>query len=1174
MSRLPDGAYRIRGTTDASLGDLQGLAFIDSAAAVQPFEKLDATLAPAARQVLRTATSAAATSPPVSLLVTVDANYQPEATQEAAASIGEVTAHSARRMVVQTTADRIADVAALDGVLNVELEPDIRTQNNVARTLTGVEPVATTLALDGTGEIVGVADSGLDTGEPGTIMPDFNGRVLNVRATVAKAAAFGVADGADLNNHGTHVCGSIAGDGANSNGTIRGMAPAARLTVLSMGPDSGPGLVVPLDLGVGVFDDAYTDGARIHSDSWGDSINLGRYTALSQDVDEFVWDHRDLLVIISAGNAGDSASTVTPPGTAKNCLTVGASESVRPLPAIITIDPNLQDVDGNPATPPTNFPLQWAGFGLQADNADDIADFSSRGPVNDNGDSRIKPDIVAPGTFILSCRSTVSIADVGPDGLPPEAIGGLYPDDADGLFDHTEAVGRGLPGGRFFGTWNQNTPGPPAGAGPLATDNYVYESGTSMATPITSGAVAVLRQYLRERRGIENPSAALMKAFIINAAKVPPAMSTAPSNAHGFGWLNLQAVLTPAPTGQQAYSDDVDLAVATGDVREFSVQVADPLQPLRVTLTWSDFPGKGLQNRLYLRVLPPGGTPAIDGDVTAFPNPRNNVQRVHVPAPVPGVYTIQVHGVNVAFGIPEHAPALRQDFALAVINGVGFSPRPVDVAQVIDHSGSMGFYSFMVPARERAKQLVDVLRINDRTGVVQFDHTAATVSPVATVTSLAGQVATKTAIDTINPAGATSIGAGLQQGVQDLAAGGDPSHPQAIVLLSDGHENTPPWVGGGLTNSPPAWYTGPDFTDALPGVPATTKIYTVSLGVASDEVLLQAIAAARGGVFQAIHSAAEIGKLHEIYVHLQALVGGEEVIAAGSGSVSGIGPIGQPGINLAVLPRTNGNAAPELAHLVTADPALAEAMLAAKTPFEAVHPIPVDDTVTSVVFLVSWHDTAHPVAMRLVSPSLNVITPSTVLHQSIAGSSYSMIRIERPEPGVWELRVTADKTDRPGTHLYTFGVTADSPLGLRLVPPRRITAGKQQTLNARLVGNGLAKTLDLTGRALVPRTSVDALLKKHAAALKALKTRLKPDSEDVSVALSRLPILDLNLVAQGKPSLFQSSVRNLVVAPGRTTRKLTVPTPTSGITGVDATLNGTTKGGFEFIRVRRLDLRT
>ena len=190
--------------------------------------------------------------------------------------------------------------------------------------------MATTLGLDGDGEIVGVADSGLDTGvDDTTMLADFNGRTVNIRATVNKAA-LGVADGADLNNHGTHVSGSILGDGGNSNGNLAGMAPAARLTMLAMGPNNSTGLNVPGDLTTGVFQDAYDDGARLHNNSWGSNNQLGVYTAFSEDVDLFVRDNPDILILIAAGNSGSAPSSVSAPGTAKNCLTVGAAESVRP----------------------------------------------------------------------------------------------------------------------------------------------------------------------------------------------------------------------------------------------------------------------------------------------------------------------------------------------------------------------------------------------------------------------------------------------------------------------------------------------------------------------------------------------------------------------------------------------------------------------------------------------------------------------------------------------------------------------------------------------------------------------------------------------------------------------------------------------------------------------------
>jgi hypothetical protein len=219
----------------------------------------------------------------------------------------------------------------------------------------------------------------------------------------------------------------------------------------------------------------------------------------------------------------------------------------------------------------------------------------------------------------------------------------------------------------------------------------------------------------------------------------------------------MENTIRPVGTGQQSFADDIQLAVATGDVRHIQVQLADPAHPFRVTMAYTDHPGKGIQNRLYLRVITPAAV-TIDGDLTAFPTASNNVQRVHIDAPVPGVYSIEVHGIDVTHGIAALLPQVRQDFALAVINGVGVSPNPVDVVHVIDHSGSMGFYGYMEPAKERAKQLVEMLRVNDRTGVVAFDNTVTVVNGVVPITGVVTQNTIKTNIAAIAPAGSTSIG--------------------------------------------------------------------------------------------------------------------------------------------------------------------------------------------------------------------------------------------------------------------------------------------------------------------------------------------------------------------------------------------------------------------------------
>ena len=73
-----------------------------------------------------------------------------------------------------------------------------------------------------------------------------------------------------------------------------------------------PGIGCPVvDLNP-IFQQTYTQGARIHTNSWGDQENAApqnNYTAGSQDVDEFMWNHKDFLIFFAAGNSGPGTGT-------------------------------------------------------------------------------------------------------------------------------------------------------------------------------------------------------------------------------------------------------------------------------------------------------------------------------------------------------------------------------------------------------------------------------------------------------------------------------------------------------------------------------------------------------------------------------------------------------------------------------------------------------------------------------------------------------------------------------------------------------------------------------------------------------------------------------------------------------------------------------------------------
>jgi hypothetical protein len=325
----------------------------------------------------------------------------------------------------QTTvsAARLLQVAGLESVRWIELLGQPRLLNDYARAIMNVEPVWQESGLYGAGQIIAVADSGLDTGDMGTLSPDFAGRIV---ATHVLSAGN---NWDDNHGHGTHVAGSVGGAGVQSGadpaghdyaGSFAGMAPEAGLVIQAFeaDPDTGAVTGLPSDY-YQLFDQAYGDGARLHSDSWGDNTGpitdteaaYGGYPYGSQRTDQFLWDHPDMAIFFAAGNSGVDGTPIPPfgfctgsdgvvdpdslvaPGTAKNVITVGATESDRSTGGVGAFPWLLLNLCFGVEPIATDYP---------SDDASGMAAFSSRGPADDG---RIKPDLVAPGTNIVSNAS-------------------------------------------------------------------------------------------------------------------------------------------------------------------------------------------------------------------------------------------------------------------------------------------------------------------------------------------------------------------------------------------------------------------------------------------------------------------------------------------------------------------------------------------------------------------------------------------------------------------------------------------------------------------------------------------------------------------------------------------------------------------------------------------------
>jgi subtilisin family serine protease len=458
----------------------------------------------------------------------------------------------------------LEELAKIDRVRHIEEYVAPKLFNNVAVGILNADTLHS-IGLEGANQVIAVCDTGFDKGSTTDVHPAFTDRVL-------KLYAMGRTLANDPDGHGTHVAGSVLGDGtsATMGGVIRGTAPKAKLVLQSVLDRRGGLGGLPFDLN-DLFKVPYNnDGARVHTNSWGAAVS-GKYDQSSEQVDEFVWNHRDCVICFAAGNEGTDkdgngvidAGSIGSPGSAKNCITVGATENNR------SDQSKPYSVIGYASEP-----LASDGW---SDDPEGMVAFSSRGPTRNQ---RIKPDVVAPGTAILSTLSRDAIID------------------------------------DFFGK----------SLDPL----YAFLAGTSMATPLVAGCAAVVREYFQTKHS-HQPSAALVKAMLINGAKnisgqyVPSESGRIPNFAEGFGRVDLAATVAETIIFQDERTE-----LDTGEEETTIVNVSSPNSLLKVTLVWTDPPGEALQNDLDLIVRTAAGRERhgnMRGTSTKFDR-VNNVEQV------------------------------------------------------------------------------------------------------------------------------------------------------------------------------------------------------------------------------------------------------------------------------------------------------------------------------------------------------------------------------------------------------------------------------------------------------------------------------------------------------------------------------------------------------------------
>lgn len=403
------------------------------------------------------------------------------------------------------------------------------------------------------------------------VLNALNGRNLN-----GKGVTIGIGDNADISthidfagrligrtpglpyDHGTHVSGTTAGAGI-INVKNHGMAPKATLInqFFSDVITNAPAYVKDNNM-------VLTNNSYYSSED--NCVGEREYDVLSNYADLQAGNYKQLLHVVAAGN--DGALTCNPfPGSfgtvksgwqcAKNVLTVGAV--------------NAQNYT--------------------------IANFSSRGPV---GDGRIKPEITANGSSVLST---------------------------------------------------------------ISNNNYAAFSGTSMATPAVTGSLSLLNERYRQLHGGTNPTSALMKVLVCNTAEdlgnpgpdytygfgmlnARRAVEAIEENRYFINTINngdntVQTIPVPANTKRikvMLYWTDYAAAsnAATALVNDLDLSVTEPANILHQPL-----------------ILNP--SPQNVNDVASEGSDHiNNIEQVVIENPAAGDYTINVAGFSVPFGPQEY----------------------------------------------------------------------------------------------------------------------------------------------------------------------------------------------------------------------------------------------------------------------------------------------------------------------------------------------------------------------------------------------------------------------------------------------------------------------------------------------------------------------------------------
>ncbi|KAH8646218.1 peptidase S8/S53 domain-containing protein [Xylariales sp. PMI_506] len=530
---------------------------------------------------------------PAQVLETLQASFQAEPLDT------EISGDTLRVMLDPAT---IPGVSRIDSVRTISKVKERVPFSVRQRAIMKFSTTGTTANFKGHGETVYIADTGFDNGLATNkgIHPAFTGRVL--AATIAKGAIIA----RDENGHGTHVAGSILGhleqDPKTDMSNLVGTAPESSLISIALDFSN-----FPQTLGLLTQDVAPYGPPIVMNNSWGNKWTGDQHSYGIDDaeiVDRVMYENSHACIVFAAGNDGDRVGTngvqkqIGDFASAKNCITVGASYSDRPLD-------------------PTDFAYMKGG---KVHSTSEMTTFSSTGPTSDG---RLAPDVVAPGAVILSARS----GSISPENLSKCLTNYGKPDLENLLFmDGTSMAAPAVTGcvAVLRGAFRDQQKAIPTGA--LLKALVIHGAVDLVGTTFT----------VKTRKETGSPTSAQYK------------MTAAPNPFQGYGLVDINNSLVPiigAVTGQRGY---VDGSLPSGDQQKiYALDVPSTAKSLTVTLAYTDLPGAALQNHIDLSIKLSNGTtllplPPTDPVGRKFDWKPSNVAKVFATNPSAGEATIFV----------------------------------------------------------------------------------------------------------------------------------------------------------------------------------------------------------------------------------------------------------------------------------------------------------------------------------------------------------------------------------------------------------------------------------------------------------------------------------------------------------------------------------------------------